>query len=103
MIFIITILLISADAVFRDLADSILSAISFGNIFGVSFTIVVVFFAVYCVFTYFTKGKIKNEVTDTRVLEPVMRERDFSSCWQFVLLIYFWWYFARPFLKTAKC
>jgi len=72
LIFIITILLISADAVFRDLADRILGAISFGNIFGVSFTVVAVFFAVYCVFSYFLKGRIQNEVSDSRVLEPII-------------------------------
>lgn len=72
LIFIICVLLISADAVFRDLAERIFDSVNFGNICGVFFTIVFVFFAVYCVFAYFLKGKIQNEVSDNRVLEPII-------------------------------
>lgn len=72
LILVICMLLISADAVFRSMATNLLEAINLGNVWGVFVTIVLVFLTVYCMFSYFLKGKIKNEVDDRRVLEPII-------------------------------
>lgn len=73
MLFIIILLLCSADAVFNDMVNNLLSFdISFNNIFKVALLIVVVFFASYSLLAALCKKTINEQVTDKKIFEPVI-------------------------------
>lgn len=65
-------LLISADAVFRDLTSQIFEKIQFGNIMLVIYMIAFMFLASYCILSYLCKKSLKEEVTDRRKGEPLL-------------------------------
>ncbi len=69
---VVFLLLVSADAVFRDMSDRIFSNLKIGDWFQIAFMIGFMFLASYCVFTYLCKNKIKEEVADARKLEPLV-------------------------------
>ncbi|MDE6662178.1 MAG: DUF4173 domain-containing protein [Lachnospiraceae bacterium] len=66
-------LLCSADVVFRNMVNQIFMIdFSFGNAFRIVFTSVVVFFMSYALLAALCKKSVTEEVTDKRVLEPVI-------------------------------
>ncbi len=65
-------LLGSADIVFREITDSLLENINFGNIFNVLFRIGFIFFASYCLTAYLCKRTMREEVKDRREGEPIL-------------------------------
>lgn len=65
-------LLSSADAVFRQMTDSMLQGINFGNIFNVIFRIGFLFFASYLLTAYLCKHTLSEQVKDHRNGEPVL-------------------------------
>lgn len=65
-------LLSSADAVFRNLADTMMEGFSFGSIIWVCFMIGFMFFASYCVMTFISKKSIDDEVYDTPRYESLI-------------------------------
>ncbi|MBR2044628.1 MAG: DUF4173 domain-containing protein [Agathobacter sp.] len=72
IVIVIFALLSSADVVFRDLGDRLLSKIDAGDAFGVGFMFITVFLAAYCILTYISKKKLKEEIEDTRKWEPLL-------------------------------
>ena len=72
MLFVMTLLLAGADAVFSDMLYRILSAFNFSTIFGISFLAVLVFFGSYAVYAALGMRNIKEAVGDHRVLDPVI-------------------------------
>lgn len=65
-------LLSQADAVFRQMANSIFENINFANIFDVAFRIGFIFFASYLLVAFLCKKSIREEVKDNRTGEPVL-------------------------------
>lgn len=73
MLFIIVMLLCSADAVFNDMVNNLLSFdISFNNIFRVILLVVFVFFASYSLLAALCKKTINEHVTDKKIFDPVI-------------------------------
>ena len=72
LIVIVIFLLSGADAVFRELTNSILENINIGNIFNVCFRVSFMFFATYLLVAYLCKKTIREEVKDRRTGEPVL-------------------------------
>ncbi len=72
LLFTITILLASADAVFADILSNILESINFVTVFGILFMITVVFFCSYAVYAALSMKNIKEEVADHRTQEPII-------------------------------
>ena len=69
---IVAALLSSADVVFRQVTDAILTAINFENIFGIIFSIVIWYFAAYTLVANLCNKNIKEAVTDHRNGEPIL-------------------------------
>ena len=65
-------LLASADVLFRQMTDSLLGGISFGNVINVVFRIAFMFLASYCLTSYLCRKRIQEEVKDRRTGEPVL-------------------------------
>lgn len=65
-------LLVSADAVFRDMTRELLSHLKLGNIFLVIFMWAFMFLASYCILSYLCKRAVKPEVNDSRRGEPMI-------------------------------
>lgn len=65
-------LLTSADAVFRNMAEQMLSGLDMEDIFFMMFMIGFMFFASYCLLTYLSKKTLKEEVQDSRKWEPLI-------------------------------
>ncbi|MDE5951461.1 MAG: DUF4173 domain-containing protein, partial [Acetatifactor sp.] len=65
-------LLISADAVFRNMTEKFLEYLRLGNILLVLFMWTFMFLASYCIISYLCKKTIKPEVKDGRRGEPVI-------------------------------
>lgn len=65
-------LLVSADAVFRNMTESFLEHLRLGNILHVLFMWACMFLASYCIISYLCKRSIKPEVKDGRRGEPVI-------------------------------
>ncbi|MCM1089247.1 MAG: DUF4173 domain-containing protein [Butyrivibrio sp.] len=65
-------LLSSADAVFRQMTDSVLQGVNFGNIINVIFRIGFMFFASYLLTAYLCKHTMSEQVKDHRNGEPVL-------------------------------
>ena len=69
---IVFLLLTSADAVFRDLADKTLKGLDVGDVFVIILMILFMFFASYCLLTQLSKKTMKEEVKDSRKWEPLV-------------------------------
>lgn len=65
-------LLSSADVLFRQMTDSILGGINFGNIMDIIFSIVLMFMASYCLTACLCRKRIREEVKDKRTGEPIL-------------------------------
>lgn len=61
-----------ADAVFRQVTDTLLQGINFGNIVNVLSRIAFIFFASYLLIAFLCKRTLKEEVKDNRKGEPVL-------------------------------
>ena len=67
-----TLLLASADVVFSDMLHNIFYAFNFVTLFQISFLTIFVFFVSYAVYAALCTQKVKEDVNDHRVLEPVI-------------------------------
>lgn len=65
-------LLVSADAVFRDMTEKLLEHLRLGNILLVLFMWAFMFLASYCILSYLCKRAIRPDVTDGRRGEPMI-------------------------------
>lgn len=76
LLFVITLLLCYADAVFSNIVDYLFSdLIEFlleGNIWGICALFLFAFFASYCLLCRFSHRNIREEVTDKRTAEPII-------------------------------
>ena len=72
LLFIVTVLLASADAVFADIFYRILDSINFVTVFLILFTITAVFFCSYAVYAALAMKNVKEELTDHRTQEPII-------------------------------
>lgn len=68
----VLLLLASADVVFRQMTGNVFESIRLGNAAGVTFRIVVVYFATYALTAFLCKRNIKEAVPDRRKGEPVL-------------------------------
>lgn len=91
LLFVILILLSSADAVFANLFDSLFDGLSFlldeTNVFGVLFLFLFAFFAPYCLMARLKVKDIKEEVTDKRTKDPIIAIT-FAGTVSFVYLVF---------------
>ena len=71
-VFVVFNLLSSADAVFRDLGNRLLSGWDTGDWFGILVMFAFAFFVCYCLLVFLCKKTIKEEVADTRKWEPMI-------------------------------
>lgn len=65
-------LLIFADAVFREMGEALLDSINFDTIFEIAAMIVCCFLAVYCILSFLCEKKLKEEAGDRRHGEPLL-------------------------------
>ncbi|MDE5589590.1 MAG: DUF4173 domain-containing protein [Acetatifactor sp.] len=72
LVFVVLMLLASADVLFRQMTDGLLVGINFGSIINVVFRIVFMFLASYCLTSYLCRKRIREEVKDKRTGEPVL-------------------------------
>ena len=72
VLLIMTLLLASADAVFSDMLHNLFYAFNFVTIFQITFLTILVFFVSYAVYAALCTKKVKEDVNDHRVLEPVI-------------------------------
>ena len=72
VLFVMTLLLASADAVFSNILDNMFSAFHFSTIFSICFLMIVVFFCSYAVYAALSMKNIKEDVKSHRILEPVI-------------------------------
>ncbi len=72
LLLIVTALLSSADAVFREVADRMLQGFRIGNIFNILFRVVFMFFASYLLTAFLCKRTLNGTVKDHRKGEPVL-------------------------------
>ncbi|MCH5263273.1 MAG: DUF4173 domain-containing protein [Lachnospiraceae bacterium] len=72
LLFVMTLLLASADAVFSNMLDSILEAFNFATIFQICFLMIAVFFGSYAICAALGMKNVKEEVGNHQVLEPVI-------------------------------
>ena len=61
LLFIIWLLLMSADRIFSEMTETFFKALNVGNIFGVMFTVIFMFFATYCIMAYLSKHTFSEE------------------------------------------
>lgn len=69
---VVFLLLTSADAVFRDMADRMLSGLDMGDLFLIAFMIGFMFLASYCILVFLCKKTLQEEVKDSRKGEPLI-------------------------------
>ena len=69
---VVFLLLTSADAVFRNMADNLLSDFAFGDVMAVAWMICFMFFVSYCMLVQFCKKPLQEEVSDNRRGEPLI-------------------------------
>ena len=69
---IVLVLLSSADAVFRQWTDTLISELYFGNLFGVLLWIVLWYFGVYMILSALCKKVVREDVKDRRNGEPLL-------------------------------
>lgn len=72
LVFVVLLLLASADVLFRQMTDGLLEAVNFGNIMNIVFRIIFMFLASYCLTSYLCRKRIRKEVKDKRTGEPVL-------------------------------
>ena len=72
VLFVMTLLLASADAVFSNILYNMFSAFHFSTIFSICFLMIVVFFCSYAVYAALSMKNIKEDIKNRRVLEPVI-------------------------------
>lgn len=72
IIVIVLLLLSGADAVFREVTNSILENINVGNILNLIFRICFIFFSTYFLIAYMCRKTINEDVKDKRTGEPVL-------------------------------
>ncbi len=72
ILFIVLLLLASADVLFRRMTGNILQNLRPGNILNILFRIAFIFFASYALISYLCRHRIKEEVNDWRQGEPVL-------------------------------
>ena len=65
-------LLMSADIVFKEMLEKILSAFSFSDILGIFLMILFAFFASYCILFHLCSKRVKETVADKRTGEPIL-------------------------------
>ena len=69
---VVFLLLVSADAVFRDMTRRLLQNIRPFDLFQAGFMVVSMFFAAYCILSYVCRKRLKEQVQDKRTGEPVV-------------------------------
>ncbi len=69
---VVLLLLTSADIVFKDMAENLLSGFRFNNIMLTVWLVCFMFFACYGILVFLSKGSIKEEVKDKRKGEPLI-------------------------------
>ena len=72
LLFIIWLLLMSADRIFSEMTESFFKALNVGNIFGVLFTVIFMFFATYCIMAYLAKHTFSEEYKERPRTEAVI-------------------------------
>lgn len=72
LVIVVVALLAGADAVFRQLTNTVLRGINIGNLFNVFFRISFIFFASYLLIAYLCKHSMSEDVKDHRKGEPVL-------------------------------
>ena len=73
LLFVVMMLLCSADMVFASIVDDIFSSLQIPqNSFSICWTVLFSFFASYCIIAYLVKRTMKEEVIDKRTGEPVL-------------------------------
>ncbi len=71
-LFVITLLLASADAVFEEVLDRIFTSFDFFTLIRIMFLIITVFFCSYAVNAALCMKKVKEEIPDKRKFDPVI-------------------------------
>ena len=69
---IVAVLLSSADALFREMTDHLVYAVNFGNVFGVIFSILFWYFAIYLIMANLCRKNVREEVRDHHNGEPIL-------------------------------
>lgn len=69
---IVSALLSSADALFRQMTENLVLAVNFGNVFGVIFSILFWYFAVYMLMANLCRRNVTEQVKDHRNGEPIL-------------------------------
>ena len=69
---VVSMLLTSADAVFRDMANQIFADINIGDLFIIAFMFVFATMTSYCLVVNMSKKEIKEEVIDSRKWDPLI-------------------------------
>lgn len=72
LFFVVSALLASADAVFRNFTNGILESLNIGNLIMIGVMIGFMFMASYCVLSFMSKKSIAEEVHDTKRYEPLI-------------------------------
>lgn len=72
LVLVAVLLLMSADAVFRQVIDKFFEGINIGDFFGVFFLVVAVFFFAYGLLVWFFEKNLSEEVKDKRTGEPIL-------------------------------
>lgn len=73
LLFVVMLLLCSADMVFASIVDDIFSSLKIPqNFFSICWSVLFSFFASYCIIAYLVKRTIKEEIVDKRTGEPVL-------------------------------
>lgn len=72
LFFLIFVLLMFADAVFREMSEALFDSIHFTTVFQIAAMAAGCFLAVYCVLSFLCEKKLKEKVQDRRHGEPVL-------------------------------
>lgn len=72
LLFVVLLLLMSSDVIFRQLLEKFFKAISISDILGVFLLVCFAFFASYCLLSWFCQSKIKETTKDKRTGEPLL-------------------------------
>lgn len=72
VVFVIFLLLSSADVVFRDFGNRLMAGLNIGDLFLIVLMLGCVFLASYCILTFLCKRSLKEEVGDTRKWESLI-------------------------------
>lgn len=72
LLLVVLLLLSSADALFRQMAERLLGGIRLDNVMNIAARILLMFLAAYCLTAFLCKKKIDEEVKDRRSGEPVL-------------------------------